>query len=101
MEIAVDNSSVEIMKLLLSFGCGIRNEAFLKVGMKVECNYKGKGKYYSGVIKKIHEDGTFDINEDDGETEFKVSKNLLRFESVSCSSTAKRGKFWCRMTSRY
>ena len=87
MVIAAENGSTEILKLLLSLGAAIRSEtAMLAEGTRVEVNYKGRGKYYSGVIRKVHEDGTFDIDEDDGEKEYKVSKEMLRAEAVVISS---------------
>ena len=36
----------------------------LVVGTKVEVNYRGKGKYYPGVITQVRQDGTFDIDHD-------------------------------------
>ena len=84
MVIAAENGSTEILKLLLSLGAAIRSDtAIFAEGTRVEVNYKGKGKYYPGVIKKVHTDGTFDIDEDDGEKEYKVSKEMLRAQGVS------------------
>ena len=37
----------------------------LREGMKVEARFKGKLRYYPGVIKRENRDGTFDINYDD------------------------------------
>ena len=50
----------------------------LWVGSKVEVRYKGKAKYYSGVIARKRRNGTFDINYDDGEDETGVDKDLIR-----------------------
>ena len=38
--------------------------------MKVEANYKGKGKFYKGKIARDNRDGTYDITYDDGDREF-------------------------------
>ncbi len=37
----------------------------LREGMKVEARFKGKLRYYPGVIKRENRDGTFDIDYDD------------------------------------
>ncbi len=50
----------------------------LFVGSKVEGNYKGKGRWYTGQITVVRNDGTFDIVYDDGESEQNVSKDMVR-----------------------
>jgi hypothetical protein len=37
----------------------------LREGMKVEARFKGKARYYPGVIRRENRDGTFDIDYDD------------------------------------
>jgi len=37
----------------------------LREGMKVEGNYRGKGRFFKGVIKRENRDGTFDVDYDD------------------------------------
>jgi hypothetical protein len=37
----------------------------LREGMKVEARYRGKAKYYPGVIKRENRDGTFDVDYND------------------------------------
>ena len=46
--------------------------------MKVEGNYRGKGRFYKGVIKRENRDGSFDIDYDDGEKEAGMDKSLIR-----------------------
>merc|ERR1712054_617354 len=41
----------------------------IEEGMKVKANYKGKGKFYGGTIKRDNRDGTYDITYDDGDRE--------------------------------
>ena len=48
------------------------------VGEKVEADYHGKGRHYPGKISHINNDGTFDIDYDDGEKETNVGVNLVR-----------------------
>ena len=37
----------------------------MREGMKVEARYRGKARYYPGVIKRENRDGTFDVDYDD------------------------------------
>lgn len=37
----------------------------LREGMKVEARYRGRSKYYPGVIRKTNRDGSFDIDYND------------------------------------
>ena len=50
----------------------------LKVDMKVEARYRGKSKYYPGVISRVRLNGTVDINYDDGEKELGVKPEFVR-----------------------
>merc|ERR1711968_365992 len=52
--------------------------AKLREGDKVEANYGGRGKYYSGKIRVDRGDGTYDIEYDDGERESRVKEELIR-----------------------
>jgi hypothetical protein len=52
--------------------------ARLKEGDKVEANYKGRGKYFSGRIRRDREDGTYDVDYDDGEAEQRVKEEWIR-----------------------
>jgi hypothetical protein len=52
--------------------------AVFKDGSKIEGNYRGKGKWYPGKIRRDRGDGTFDLSYDDGEEETKVSKDNVR-----------------------
>eukprot|EP01033_Poteriospumella_lacustris_P005510 gene5510-3927_t len=40
-----------------------------KINESIEANYKGRGKYYPGRIRRDREDGTYDVDYDDGEAE--------------------------------
>jgi hypothetical protein len=37
----------------------------LREGTKVEARYRGKDRYYPGVIKRVNRDGTYDVDYDD------------------------------------
>ena len=54
-------------------------------GEKIEAKYKGKARYYPGVVAKYHppgssseSSGTYDIDYDDGEKEFNVKAALIK-----------------------
>ncbi|CAN0200822.1 unnamed protein product, partial [Discosporangium mesarthrocarpum] len=57
----------------------------LEEGMKVEARYKGRGRYYPGRIARIHQDGTCDIDYDDGEREGGVDPALIKHPPTSNS----------------
>ena len=44
----------------------------------MEGNFRGKGRWYPGVIKRVRLDGTVDIDYDDGEQETRVGTELIR-----------------------
>jgi hypothetical protein len=39
--------------------------SMIREGMKVEARYRGKTRYYPGVVRRENRDGTFDIDYDD------------------------------------
>ncbi|ETL25552.1 hypothetical protein, variant, partial [Phytophthora nicotianae] len=49
-----------------------------KVGQPIEAQYKGKSKFYPGVISRCRLNGTHDIDYDDGEKETGVAAELIR-----------------------
>jgi hypothetical protein len=56
----------------------IKDDFEIEAGMRVEANYRSKGRWYPGVLEKKNDDGTFAIHFDDGEDELRVSESLLR-----------------------
>lgn len=50
----------------------------LETGMKVEANYRGRGKYYPGKISNCYDNGMYEIKYDDGEVESSVGANMIR-----------------------
>jgi hypothetical protein len=49
-----------------------------QVGLKVEVNYWGRGRFYPGTITKVRDNGTCDILYDDGGDENRVKPHLIR-----------------------
>jgi hypothetical protein len=54
------------------------SSAALEVGVAVEADYKGRGKFFAGKISRVRLNGTYDVDYDDGEKELGVSKELIR-----------------------
>ena len=57
--------AAELIKSLEPAGGGGGGGGQLREGMKVEARYRGKARYYPGVIKRENRHGTFDIDYDD------------------------------------
>ena len=69
------------------------DEEPISQGQKVEARYKGKAKYYSGVVTKVNRDGTFNIRYDDGDRESNVKRTFIKVkEQVRRSSPRRRGR---------
>ena len=47
-------------------------------GMRIEGNYRGRGRWYPGKIVRIRANGTYDINYDDGERELGIDINNIK-----------------------
>ena len=61
-----------------SISVSTRQDDEFEEGDKVEALYKGKGtKWFSGVVKRVNRDGTYEIRYDDGDNEVTVYSNLL------------------------
>ena len=56
----------------------ITHNANLEEGSNVEGNYRGRGKWYPGKISRDNEDGTYDIKYVDGESEYRVEKDMMK-----------------------
>jgi hypothetical protein len=78
-----------LIKSLEPAGGGGGGSGALREGMKVEARFRGKARYYPGLIKRVNRDGTFDIDYDDGEKEIFVSMELIR--SIIASGSPLRG----------
>jgi hypothetical protein len=50
----------------------------LREGTKVEGNYRGRGKWFPGRIKRDRGNDCYDIDYEDGESESNVEKSLIR-----------------------
>ena len=61
----------------------------IEEGSKVEANYKGKGKFYPGRVKRDRGDGTFDVDYNDGEQEIRVPEEMIRLLAEMGSTSMK------------
>ena len=66
--------AAELIRLLesdnRSISISTREDDEFEEGDKVEALYKGKGtKWFSGVVKRVNRDGTYEIRYDDGDNE--------------------------------
>jgi hypothetical protein len=52
----------------------------LKEGDRVEGKYKGGDKWFKGRVTRVNRDGTYDLEYDDGDREFKVISGCVRLE---------------------
>jgi hypothetical protein len=71
----------DLIRLLDDESAGSRGagrKARIELGVKVEGNYRGRGKWFKGKITKERLDGTFDIAYDDGESEMRVHEDMIR-----------------------
>ncbi len=48
------------------------------VGERIKCNYRGKGKWFTGEILQVNADGTYEVLYDDGNQESSVEWNHIR-----------------------
>ena len=55
-----------------------KNGSLFEVGMKVEANYNGKGKYYKGKITRVNPNGTYNIKYRDDDTESDKGADMIR-----------------------
>jgi PUB domain/EF-hand domain pair len=62
----------------------------LREGDKIEARYRGREKWYAGTVRRVHRDGTYDINYDAGERELGVAAELVRLIGSSSSSSSKK-----------
>lgn len=56
----------------------VRRGPIYSVGTRVEANYRGRGKWYSGEITTDYGDGTYDIAYDDGDQESGAVEDFIR-----------------------
>ena len=66
-----------------------KNGKVLKRGNFVEARWRGKRKYYSGWVHNINDDGTFDVQYDDGDFEHNVPVSLIKRVSTKIHKSMK------------
>lgn len=48
------------------------------LGQKVEARFRGKARFYEGIIQSVHKNGTYDVKYSDGDIEVEVASELIR-----------------------
>jgi hypothetical protein len=74
----------------------LRND--LKVSDRVQARYKGRSKYYPGVITRVRKDGSCDITYDDGEKETCVERDFVK--AVDGMNKTDDGGVWFKIGDR-
>ena len=71
---------VELISSVAAVGSGAR-----AVGDRIEANYHVQGVFYPGKISNVNNnDGTVDVDYDDGEKEVRVGVSLVRPLALVC-----------------
>ena len=66
------------------------NKTSLRAGDAVMAHFRGKetNEEYPGVVSRVHNDGTIDVNYDDGDKDKNLPPSLVRSASSKSSSTS-------------
>jgi len=68
-------------------------ETPLEVGSRVEALYHGRGRrYYKGSIASVHDDGSYDIQYDDGDQDSRLAAEFIKRISTSSRPTSSKTK---------
>ena len=54
------------------------HERKFSADQQVEVNYRGKGRWYGGIISRVSEEGKYDIAFNDGEVDYGINEELIR-----------------------
>jgi hypothetical protein len=63
----------------------------LHEGAAVEARYKGRERYFPGLIRRVNHDGTYDIDYSDGERELGVLAEYIRTVAAAVGTTSNSG----------
>src|SRR5204863_20230 len=77
---------IELLEKPRSVSPSREREEAIRVGSKVEGRYRGREKWYPGVVTRVNSDGSYDIDYDDGEKETRVRREYVRLIEVYGSS---------------
>jgi serine/threonine protein kinase len=76
-------SRVSYKTKLIDFGLScVSPSSIFKIGDKIKCNYKNMNKWYKGIISKINDDLSYDIQYDDGDSENNVRPEQIKHRGV-------------------
>jgi ribosomal protein L35AE/L33A len=69
LQVKVDEKLIYLVK---------KNSEPINVGARVEANYHRKGQWFAGKITRVHSNGKYDVEYDDGDVETDVEKLNLK-----------------------
>lgn len=72
------HSAHKASALLHSSSRAVNGDASFREGDRVQGNYRGHGHWYGGIVVRVHEDLSCDVDYDDGEREERLDPGLLR-----------------------
>ena len=86
---AVPERSIRKQRAIRSPSRGV--SVTTRVGDAVDCNFKSRGTWLKGKVKRVNRDGSVDIDYDNGQIEFGVmQKNMRKRKSNSSGPSTKR-----------
>ena len=76
-------------------GVGSSRRPVIEEGMRVKAQFRGKGKFYPGRIRRANRDGTYDVDFDDGDKDTGLrEENIERTVNTSPIGSPRRGGAW-------
>ena len=64
----------------------------VRVGDRVEGNHRGLGRWYPGKVGRVHSDGTYTVDYDDGEQERRIDAAMVRAIGGAAPGSPKKHK---------
>ncbi|CAM9578665.1 unnamed protein product [Choristocarpus tenellus] len=59
-----------------------------QVGENIEARYRGRSKWFKGLVRRANPDGTYDIRYEDGDEEYGVESNLIHSLDSKATDTS-------------
>lgn len=76
----MEQNSLEMVNLLLAAGADVNQSerVTFQEGMRIEGNYRGRGRWLRAKIRTVKSNNTYTIDYDDGETELGAREENIR-----------------------
>ncbi|CAM9167814.1 unnamed protein product, partial [Phaeothamnion confervicola] len=82
-ELRVEPALVYLLDDLTARGTDAASSGKLGVGDRIEAGRHNRGRFVPGIVARARLDGTYDVDYDDGQSEERVSRDLIRLRRVS------------------